>query len=459
MSMTLELFSFNKRRNSTKTPSGSGTKLDVFLKHETDFDNPTFILNTDPRSYNYCKWNGAYYYITAHRFIRTGVYEISCTIDSLATEKSNIKASTQFVIRSSVSPDYTIIDNFYPTSYKPQIIQTAGSGITFSQTGSYVLAVKSETGIKYYGISASNLQTLLSSIMTEHQEDLWSTIADLGGSIGPAFLNVTDYIIACRWVPFLVQAGQGEEDIYLGYWNTHIRGNLYEKTLQMGVAGMGFGLHPFTGAKEFMNCSQYYRVTVFVPGCGEMPIDMAKCKGSSGLYVEFKIDVLGAVSGCVKSDNKIIQRFSGSVGKDVPISSANGVGSGLAGVGAGVTSLAVAGIGAMTGGVGGVALAGLIAGGVGAIGSGVANTVPDINTTGSLSSYFVPPGSDNFYVTEYIYDITTQNGAINGYPCMKTLTLSSDGYYQVKDPQVDFANDLRIKEEIIQYMSMGFYIE
>ena len=459
MSMVLELFSFNKRRNSTKTPSGSGTKLDVFLKHETDFDNPTFILNTDPRSFNYCKWNNDYYYITGHRFIRTNVYEISCTIDSLATEKSNIKASTQFVIRSSVSPDYTIIDNFYPASYKPQIIQTAGSGITFSQTGSYVLAVKTEDGIKYYGISAGDLNALFRTLMTAKQETLWSQITDLAITVLPGLLNVTDYIIACRWVPFLVQAGQGEEDIYLGYWNSGIRGNLYSKTLQMGVAGMGFGLHPFTGSKEFMNCSQYYRVTVFVPGCGEMPIDMAKCKGSSGLYVEFKIDVLGNVAGSVSSDNKIIQRFSGSLGRDVPISSADGVGTGLAGIGAGVAGLVTAGVGAMTGGIGGVALAGLIAGGVGAIGSGVANTVPDINTTGSLSSYFVPPGSDNFYVTEYIYDITTQNGAINGYPCMKTLTLSSDGYYQIKDPQVDFANDLRIKEEIIQYMSMGFYIE
>ncbi|MBO5811394.1 MAG: hypothetical protein J6R32_11290 [Bacteroidales bacterium] len=457
--MILELFSFNKRRNSTKIPTSQGVQVTVDLKHETDFDTPTFLLFTDPRSYNYCKWNNSYYYINSHRYVRTGIYEISCTIDSLATERDNIMSSTQFVIRSSVSPDYTIIDNFYPAFYKPEVIQTPGSGITFSDTGSYVLAVKTEDGIKYYGISAGDLNALFRTLMTAKQEDLWSYITDLAITLLPGFLNVTDYIIACRWVPFLVQAGQGEEDIYLGYWNSGIRGNLYNKTLQMGVAGMGFGLHPYTGAKEFMNCSQYYQVTVFVPGCGEMPIDIAKCKPSSGLYVEFKIDVLGNVSGCISSDNKIIQRFSGSVGRDVPISSADGVGSGLAGIGGGVTALVTATAGALTGGIGGVALAGLIAGGIGAIGSGIANTVPDINTTGALSSYFVPPGSNNFYVTEYKYDITEQNGAINGYPCMKTLTLSTSGYYQVKDPQVDFANDLKIKEDIIQYMAGGFYVE
>ena len=457
--MTLELFSFNKRRNSTKIPTSQGTQLAVTLKHETDFDNPVFMLATNPRAYNYCKWDNCYYYITAHRYIRTGVYEISCTIDSLATERTNIKASTQFVIRSSVSPDYTVIDNFYPTYYKPEVIQTAGSGISFSNTGSYVLAVKTEDGIKYYGISGGDLQGLFRMLMSKKQEELWMDITDLAMTVIPEMLNVTDYIIACRWVPFLVQAGQGEEDIYLGYWKSGIRGNLYNKTLKMGVAGMGFGLHPYTGSKEFMNCSQFYQVTVFVPGCGEMPVDMAKCKGSSGLYVEFDIDVLGNVAGCVKSDNKIIQRFSGCLGRDVPISSNDGVGSGLAGIGGGVAALATAAVGAFTGGVGGLALAGLIAGGVGAIGSGAANVIPDINSSGALSSYFVPKGSDNFYVTEYKYDITAQNGNVNGYPCMKTLTLSSDGYYQIRNPQVDFANDLKIKEEIIQHMIGGFYVE
>lgn len=457
--MILELFSFNKRRNSTKIPTSQGVQVTVDLKHETDFDTPTFLLFTDPRSYNYCKWNNSYYYINSPRYVRTGIYEISCTIDSLATERDNIMSSTQFVIRSSAVPDYTVIDNFYPAKYKPEIIQTSGSGITFSDTGSYVLAVKTAKGIRYYGISSTELANLFDFIMSEKQETLWETISDLVGTIGPAMLNVTDYIIACRWVPFPIQAGQGVEEIFLGYWNTHVQGNLYNKTLQMAVAGEGFGLHPYTGAKEFMNCSQYYQVTVFVPGCGEMPIDMSKCKGTSGLFVEFKIDVLGTVAGCVKSDNKIIQRFSGSLGRDVPISSSEGVASGLAGIGGGVAGLVTATVGALTGGVGGVALAGLIAGGVGAIGSGIANTAPDINTTGALSSYFVPPGSDNFYVTEYKYDITEQNGSINGFPCMKTLTLSTSGYYQVKDPQVDFANDLKIKEDIIQYMAGGFYVE
>ena len=71
----------------------------------------------------------------------------------------------------------------------------------------------------------------------------------------------------------------------------------------------------------------------------------------------------------------------------------------------------------------------------------------------------VPPGHGNFYQTEVIYDITTQNGSINGYPCMKTLTLSSDGYYQIANPQVDFGDDIYVKDKIIEYMQDGFYIE
>ena len=456
--MTANFYNLNKRRNSTKVPSDTGVAKTIVLKNGTDFDNPVFILAENMTGYNYVSWNGAYYFITGRKYIGNQTFEIICEVDPMATDASNIKASTQFVLRSSVSPDYTLIDNFYPTSYKPLVYQTPGSGVTFSDSGSYVLIVKSATGIIYYGITASGLELILDHIMGEKQETLWDTISDLGGTLGPAFLNATDYILGCRWIPFPVQ-GSLDTRINLGYWDSGVYGCKYDKTLKLASVAQGFVLHPFSGSKEFLNSNQFYQITIFVPGCGEIPIDASKCKMSSGLNVSFKIDVLGTISGCVTNDGNILGRFSGSLGKDVPISSSEGVASGLAGIGGGVAALVTATAGALTGGVGGVALAGLIGGGVGAMGSGISNTVPDVNTSGSLSSYFIPPGHDNFYCKEIIYDITTQNGSINGYPCMKTLTLSSNGYYQIANPQVDFGEDIYIKDKIIEYMQGGFYIE
>lgn len=458
--MDAYFYNFNKRKNSTKVPTSTGDKKEVRLKDGTDFDNPVFIMQSNVTGYNYASWNGAYYFIVGRKYIANSIFEITMEIDPLATYASEIKASTQFVLRSSVSPDYTLIDTFYPTFYKPQVIQTKGTGLSFSDTGSYVLIVKTATGIKYYGITETTLSNIFNALMAEKQENLWADITDLAITILPGMLNVTDYIIGCKWIPFAVMAGQGFENIKLGYWDSGYSGSLYDKTLKTATVSQGFGTHLFTGTKEFMNNSQFYQITIFVPGCGEVPVDVAKMNNKNGLTVDFKIDVLGTVAGAIKNaDGQYIQRFSGSLGRDVPISSSEGVASGLATFGGGVAALVTAGVAGMTGGLGGLALAGAIAGGVGAMGSGAANIIPDVNTKGALGSYMVPPGHDSFYQTEIIYDITTQNGNINGFPCMKTLTLSSNGYYQCKDPQVDFGDDLFQKDRIISYMTEGFYVE
>ena len=458
--MTAKFYNLNKRRNSTKVPSDTGVDKTIVLKNGTDFDNPVFILSDNMTGYNYVSWNGAYYFVTGRKYIGNQTFEITCEVDPLATEASNIKSSTQFVLRSSVSPDYSLIDTYYPTFHKPNVIQTQGSGLSMDETGSYVLIVKSATGIKYYGVTETTLSNIFNALMAEKQETLWDTISDLGGTIGPAFLNVTDYIIGCKWIPFPVSAGQGFENIVLGYWDSGYQGSLYNKTLKMASVSQGFGTHLYSGSKVFMNNSQFYQITIFVPGCGEVPIDVSKMNDKNGLTVDFKVDVLGSIAGDVRNaDGTIIQRFSGSFGRDVPISSSEGVASGLASIGGGVGALTVAVAGALTGGLGGVALAGAIGGGVAAIGSGASNVVPDVNTRGAVASYMVPPGHGNFYQTEVIYDITAQNGSINGYPCMKTLTLSSDGYYQIANPQVDFGDDIYIKDKIIEYMQGGFYIE
>ena len=71
----------------------------------------------------------------------------------------------------------------------------------------------------------------------------------------------------------------------------------------------------------------------------------------------------------------------------------------------------------------------------------------------------VPDGADLVRVQEWIYPITPLASTQNGYPSMQIATLGTAGFYQIKNPQVDFGDDLYIKNQIESYMSRGFYVE
>ena len=58
MSFSATFYTFQKRINSTKQPSGSGTSYDVILKDGCSIINPELQLDlglgSSPATYNYC---------------------------------------------------------------------------------------------------------------------------------------------------------------------------------------------------------------------------------------------------------------------------------------------------------------------------------------------------------------------------------------------------------------------
>lgn len=459
--MIATFYNLSKRQDSTKVPTGSGTDIAVNLKNGADFDNPVFEMSTDVTGYNYMLWNGHYYFITGRKYLYNNYYEISCTIDALGSYRSDIMSSSQYVMRTSVSSlaNYNLIDNSYPAEAEPDYNHFATT-IGINNEGCYVLSVKSDTGIQYFIITRAQLEAILDQIMATKQEDLWSTISDLVGSLGPSLLNASDYIIGCRWMPFSVPAGTAYP-ITLGYWPTGISAPEASTRYSFVSAQGGYfslTVHPETDAKKaFTNSSQYHACTVFVPGCGEIPIDFAKVQGTS-IRVFMTVDIAGAVTAIITNTaGEVLGRMHGVLGAEVPITASNvgagGLGSVAAGVGTVVASIATAGTAGFT-----AAMAEASAGAL-EIGTGIASSIPDVNTSGGAGSYLVPDGADLLRVQEWIYPITPLASTQNGYPSMKIATLGTAGFYQIKNPQVAFGDDLYIKNQIESYMSRGFYVE
>ena len=94
MSYAVNFYTFSKRDNSTKRPTGSGTSLQCEIRYESSILNPVLQINTvisNPSNLNYAyipEFN-RYYWINDWSYDR-GFWIVRMSVDVLATYKDQI---------------------------------------------------------------------------------------------------------------------------------------------------------------------------------------------------------------------------------------------------------------------------------------------------------------------------------------------------------------------------------
>lgn len=117
--MLVNLYSFSKKTNSTKRPTGTGTEYHVQLNETSSIMNPILSLKLPQnetfidKNYAYIPYFNRYYFINEVTY-DLGLWVLSLTCDVLATAKLEIGNSTQYIMRSASEYDGDIIDTAYP---------------------------------------------------------------------------------------------------------------------------------------------------------------------------------------------------------------------------------------------------------------------------------------------------------------------------------------------------------
>lgn len=179
MSHTIYAGNVSKRKNSTLQPSLS-TSFDVLLKTPTSLHTPTFTISTSSFDYNYLKWDDRYYFVTDVVARNNGLFEVSAVVDVLATFKSDILASTQFVSYSSYKTSDWLADMRIPVQQNTLTkTSTALTGI-LSTIGTYVLTVVGENGCAMYATqNQHDLDQLLADIATWELDGITDAISNI----------------------------------------------------------------------------------------------------------------------------------------------------------------------------------------------------------------------------------------------------------------------------------------
>ena len=271
--MNVNFYKINKKVNSTLIPSGAGTEINVVLKSPSSIINPRFELN-QYLDVNYCyvaEFN-RYYFINEIRY-ENPLWIYSCNVDVLASFKTEIGASSKYVLRSASSYDLTIRDNLYPNKADfTNSVATINPSVPFS-SGYIVVGVlgnnSNTNGITYYITTPTGYSSLISQLLTTADGYDWG---DLTQGVINSIMNPFQYLVSARWYPEPFDV-IGQTTIKAGLWDSGVNAGIIDSTKTHTSTFSSTGImnipkHPKASTRgEYLNLSPYTKIYYLLEVC------------------------------------------------------------------------------------------------------------------------------------------------------------------------------------------------
>lgn len=322
MSMTAKFYTFDKRRNSTKTPTVAGITpedLSVVLKSPTSYKNPSFHLERSGGfPFNYLDWDGWLYWIDDVISVGNDRFEIRCSLDVLGTLRAYILNTTAFVLYDGTAntelPDGRLS---VKTTKAVSINQGAFSylgGHSFPG-GTIVAGIITDDGASFYEMDGSKADSLFSNINdteipgllpvpsiswdSSTLEDILDGLARVMNTIGRNFVtglrhvlgsrSASDCIISAKQLPVLPGAIAGNsETIYLGTWNTGVTGKRITNRIVLDSADVSI---PWAFS-DWRRNSPYTELYLYIPFVGLISLSPGDLMGESNIHIDASLDVI-----------------------------------------------------------------------------------------------------------------------------------------------------------------------
>ena len=456
---------FSKRINSTKRPQpASATIHTVLLKDGADIKSPVFELNILDFTINYVEAFGNYYFahvqnIDGHRC------NIICTMDYMATFKSQIGAYTGYIDYASSAPagNITWIDD--PRNMPSTLVKTKGAnadpGWTSSSAGCYLIGMANAVSIgncgapAYYCTNATGLASIVASMFDPN----------LVPTIRNQFNGVFDAIVSCIWLPFdgtwLTGAvGAAAMPVYAGYQDLGV-GNMAMLTGRIWKKRVSATLPtPGDYAGTYIQSNKYNTCTAYLPGVGVCPLNYDIYKENQlGVSIDIHFDAITGdivyyLSTAAPGSVSETQCFSGNIAAKVPVVGASYDGIGVA---SGILSTAS-----------NAASGDLMGTEQGLIGLSRSLSVDNIVIGGNSSPLAFSQDSNIRLETHQIVPVHGQSSmaelevfrAEQGMPYFDNATISSlSGYVQCRAASISIPGDGEEQNIINGYLNSGFYYE
>lgn len=446
---TAKLWQFSKKENSTKRPSDSDAIM-VDCETNNDFDllNPVFVFSfrggeSNPTQYNYC-YVGTfkrYYWISGWTF-SNGQWIASCSVDALASWKTEIGRQSAYVLRSAAAFDGNIQDTLYPAK-TDIVLDVSTAESPYDPVGKYIVGTVGDGGITDYSILSSDEFIKFSKVA--FSDAFYQGVAAGVDWMAKAAFDPMQYLRSVLYIPFAPGGGRGHS-VYLGWWDTGVRA---------GSTGMGnstkaqFTLdvpkHPQASERgAYLNCAPY---TSYILDCrpwGRISLDPEDLKNVTSVTFDISVDDItgeGVLTTTIGGGRRVLA--VAQVGQPIQLSQVtHNVG------------------GAIVSAVGGIAsaVAGNALGAVAGIGNAVNSVMGKVNTigvNGSASQLLTPPQLSATFIK-----IVDENNADRGRPLCQVRRIDTLPGYQIHaDPEMSLPCTQSEMVTISGYLTGGFLYE
>ena len=470
---TLTLYNFNKKRNSTKQPTG-GTSRSCVLKESTSLESPTFILESYDSSWSYCSFMGRFYYIDDVIFSSNKLYELRCSSDVLATYKSEILKVDCNILYCDGSTK-NIIDQRIPLTadYKVNTNTAQFDNIAFSKNGgAIILGITGKGSFGSYVLEYTNrIASLLDGLdsYTSLFTDTLEAVKQIfyGGSAAENLKSAIKLPLVFN--PEDISGGKSAEQLRLGNYpcmeedGTPIRG----WHIQLPVLTDTKTITIPWQYSDWRRNAPYSEVILYLPCIGMIAIPSGAILEESGITIKYAInitsgDISASYSG--STTGRIIGTASGNIAMATPYGS-TGVDTTK------MTNAVVAGLGTLVTGAAALATGGASLGLALSMGGGLSmaamSSLSALGGSGSGSGGLGGGAVTGLDTDIHCYCITRTLSAeqsrfnpIMGKPFMQVDKISNHvGFVMTEGFSVNIAGLGQDKDTINKMMDSGVYIE
>lgn len=501
--MTIDFYTnFYKKDNSTKRPTTGGAgnltaKYTVtgILKEPCSILEPVISLQNTPVqsmipavcTYAYIPKFFRYYWVTDWMW-NDGLWTVKLKVDVLASWKTHIGEQTEYILRTDSTTDFNgeITDTTYPATTDFD---------TREQLISSVFASDIEYGIFVVGIIAGDQQSLLpltpDSVgaityyamdfleFNAFKEMLFSNtslnimgitdpqgntqITDMSKEVLKTLYNPYQYIASCIYFPFdvtLIPNATAVTGIDIGWWHypTLSATKILAQTASVSET-CTITDHPQIARGSYLNYSPYSRRTC-IGRFGTIAIDNSYFKSGNSVGLHYVIDM---ITGQCRLEIQSLEPYQGgyyehTIGErqfllGVPIQIAQ-IGLDYITAGAHAVSSAAHTVSRF--------MTGDVAGGISTAANGIANAIaesmPQLETSGTNGSFISPITQTHF--VEQFYQIVDEDISHRGRPLCELKRIDTlSGFILCAEGELDLDVYEDERRQITRYLTSGFFWE
>lgn len=476
--MDVYLMQFKKRENSTLQPTISFQPFSGTLRESCSIINPSigFDLgqNTTPiANYAYIPTFSRYYFIENWTWER-GIWWAEMAVDVLASWRSDIGSSNNYVLRAAAASNGYVEDSYYPmtrehaTAYS--IIQTPW---TYNRPGSgyYIVGIISNDinaigAVAYYAFTALEFRGFMSAMLTTPN---WTNVDFTSGEISEDFFksifNPFQYVVSAIWLPFAPDLSTQVTAIPFGWWSLSANAHLILNSTWIQDRVVSLPKHPQSaGRGAFLNGTPYTRMSLVFQPYGLIELDPNLYINATECTISVMVDVFTGIGtltikpGGSGADNPLDVLMTAQVGVPIQLAQVSsdyiGAVRGLAG-----------GISGVAGGIGGALTGNIIGGITNTISSAItgivdaaASMIPHVSSSGANGSFMPFVWGATLFCD--FFKVVDEDRSHRGRPVCGVYQLSQlSGFQMILDPDISINGTDEECRRIKSYLATGYYWE